>query len=157
MRPRFIVDVNVGNLAPWLRALGYDTRFENPIDDTTLVQIAAAERRIIVTRDGGIMERRPVRRGEVTLCLVERREDFFEQLSEVVRAFDLDACLQFTRCLKCNTPIESVAADEARAHVPPRVALAFDRFWRCPSCRRYYWQGSHWERMKRVISAVVSK
>jgi uncharacterized protein with PIN domain len=31
---RFIVDNNVGKLAVWLRALGYDSAFVNPIADS---------------------------------------------------------------------------------------------------------------------------
>lgn len=40
---KFIVDNNVGRLTGWLRALGYDTLFINPIDDGRLVDIARRE------------------------------------------------------------------------------------------------------------------
>ena len=38
MEPKFIVDINVGRLATWLRVLGYDALFVPGIDDGGLVQ-----------------------------------------------------------------------------------------------------------------------
>src|SRR5450756_2241391 len=54
--PRFIADVNVGKLAKWLRILGHDTLFLNPIEDEVLVQIGLREERIVLTKDTHIAE-----------------------------------------------------------------------------------------------------
>lgn len=60
MEPMFIIDVTVGRLAKWLRAMGYDALFVRDIDDGGLVQIAQQEGRIILTRDRHRLERRKV-------------------------------------------------------------------------------------------------
>jgi len=51
VKPRFIADCNVGRLARWLRALGYDASYHATIGDAELVREAAAESRVLLTRD----------------------------------------------------------------------------------------------------------
>ena len=58
-----MVDINVGRLAKWLRAMGYDTIFPKENGDNELVRIALRENRVLVTRDAGIALRRVVRLG----------------------------------------------------------------------------------------------
>ena len=53
--------MNVGKLAKWLRILGYDTLFINPIDDDELVEIALREGRVVLTKDTHIAIAPPVR------------------------------------------------------------------------------------------------
>ena len=153
-RPTFIVDVNVGKLAVWLRALGYDTVFINPIEDGELVDIALRENRIVLTKDSGIMQRRAVTSGQLTALHVEHT-DWRKQLAQVIHAFKLRNHAPFTRCVKCNAPLEPCPRDKAAAVVPKFVSSTQKEFFSCPSCLRVYWHGSHWERMKRVINAIA--
>ena len=80
---KFIVDMNVGRLAVWLRALGYDTLFINPIEDDDLIEIARREGRTILTKDTGILRRRVVTSGAVKALYVEG-DDWRDQLAQVV-------------------------------------------------------------------------
>ena len=57
MEPTFIVEVNVGRLAKWLRVIGYDTLFIPDVDDAQLVRVAQKQGRIVLTRDRYIMQR----------------------------------------------------------------------------------------------------
>ena len=43
MKPRFLVDVNVGRLAKWLRVIGYDALYIPDADDRELVRVAAGQ------------------------------------------------------------------------------------------------------------------
>lgn len=45
---RFVVELNVGRLAKWLRVMGYDTLFPREGGDNQLVRIALREGRILV-------------------------------------------------------------------------------------------------------------
>ena len=71
--PRFVVDVNVGRLAKWLRVMGYDTVFPKENGDDQLIRIALKEDRVLVTRDAGIAQRRAVRVGQMAVALIKRR------------------------------------------------------------------------------------
>src|SRR5439155_308075 len=60
MKPRFVADCNVGRLARWLRALGYDASYHAHIEDAALVREAAAEGRVLLTRDRDLTKRRVI-------------------------------------------------------------------------------------------------
>ncbi len=144
---RFIADVNVGRLAKWLRALGYDTLFFKEIDDDDLVRIGLAEGRVLLTRDSRLMERRVAALGPLKAILI-RSEEVQLQLKQVVESLGLDCRRRpFSLCLECNQGLETVPRSEVRTQVPPYVFETQASFHRCPSCRKVYWRGSHWQRM----------
>ena len=152
-RPRFIVDVNAGRLAKWLRILGYDTAFINPIKDGELLEIAGREGRIVLTRDHGLARRRAVTRGLITV-MVPASDLWQEQLREVAARFQLTAAQDSGICARCNERLLPVALDYAKERVPPYVAATQQQFATCPRCNRIYWQGTHWEQMQRVLDSL---
>jgi len=157
MRSRFIVDANVGRLARWLRIMGYDALFINDIDDRQLVAIGLKERRVVLTRDTQIMQRRVVNNGRLEALLI-RGDDTRDQLRQVVKAVNLDCEeRQFTRCLECNQPLTRRRKEEVKDLVPPYVFQTQSRFVECPSCHRVYWRGTHWQRMKSELETLMEE
>jgi len=150
MRPKFAIDMNVGRLTTWLRALGYDTVFENPIDDGDLVELARADQRIILTKDTGILARRPITRGEVDAFLIAG-SDWKAWLRQVVIRYQLKNDRVFTRCLQCNTALEDADAQRASGSVPARILQSESQFKYCCHCDQFLWMGGHWRRMMKVI------
>ncbi|MBI4492794.1 MAG: Mut7-C RNAse domain-containing protein [Chloroflexi bacterium] len=145
---RFIADMNVGKLAKWLRVLGYDAAFVNPISDNELVRRGLEEGRIVLTKDRGIAARRLATQGRLQVLLVPGNR-VEEQLRFVVRTLDLDQRGRtFTRCIQCNVPLEAVEREAVRGLVPPYVFTTQRRFSRCLRCHKLYWPGTHWERMR---------
>lgn len=61
--PAFICDVHLGRLARLLRMLGFDTLYSTSYSDPQIVHIAGTQRRIILTRDRGVLKRKAVCRG----------------------------------------------------------------------------------------------
>ena len=150
--PRFVADTHLGKLARHLRMAGFDTLYGNDWDDERLIATARAERRTILTRDKGLLRRRDVDRGYFV-----RGQDSEGQLAEVVRALQLEGLVApFTRCRECNTPLVEVSREEALEQVPEKVRALYERFRRCPTCARVYWEGSHYERMKGVVARLRS-
>lgn len=47
--------------------------------------------------------------------------------------------------------------DDVADRVPPRVLERNESFSRCPHCGRIYWEGSHTERMRRLIDRVFEQ
>jgi uncharacterized protein len=150
-RPRFAADAMLGGLARHLRALGYDTAWESPIDDAELVRRAVAEGRILLTRDVGIAEEWWI--GGLVLL---SSDDPLEQLREVGARFALDDAAAFTRCTRCNATLEPVAIADAGDAVPPAVREANLPLARCPDCGRVYWEGSHTRRMRETLGRAIS-
>jgi uncharacterized protein with PIN domain len=150
----FIVDANAGKLARWLRMMGYDTLFFSDIEDGHLVDIALREGRVVLTRDSQIARRRPVANGQLKVILT-RSDDPREQLRQVIGELQLDCrSRQFTRCLECNHSLAPRSRDEVADSVPPYVFRTQHQYMQCPSCLRIYWQGTHWQRMKKALEKV---
>jgi uncharacterized protein len=149
---RFIADAHLGGLARFLRMLGFDTLFKNSYADPHIIEVAARERRIVLTRDRELLKCREVLRG----CFVHAIKPE-AQLREVAARFALAPAMRpFTLCLHCNFQLEQIDKGAVQGLVPERIALLYPRFARCPGCRRIFWEGSHWQRMRRVLSHSLS-
>jgi uncharacterized protein with PIN domain/sulfur carrier protein ThiS len=145
---RFILDVHLGRLARWLRMLGFDAVWSNNSTDAELAHVSAAEDRILLTRDRGLLMRSEVTRGYWL-----RSSDPKQQLAEVAERYTLIAASQpFTRCLECNTPLE--AADVSGLALPEPILARNREFRQCPTCGRTFWQGSHYQRMSQLIDSL---
>ncbi len=140
---RFIVDRMHGDLARWLRILGYDTLYSPSFTDYKIFQIARSTGRIIVTRDKGLTNW--ARRKGVRAYLVSgvEPEDKLSELARLVGiCLDLDP--ERTRCPLCNTPLRKAGRREVEGRVPQAVLESSETFWVCPRCGKVYWVGSHW-------------
>ena len=151
--PRFAADDMLGGLARRLRALGYDVTWDGSVADADLVRRAVAEGRVILTRDAGLVED-----WQVDGMMWIAADAPLDQLREVAGAYGLSAGRLFTRCTRCNEPLEPAAAedDEMAAAVPPAVRAAGAPLARCPACRRVYWEGSHTRRMRETLERALA-
>jgi len=146
--PRFICDAMLGRLARWLRTLGYDTEYDDAIDDAVLVARGREEHRRVLTRDRAL-----AKAWRVDGILVLEADDPMEQLEEVLRWLGLAVPDRlFTRCTVCNTALEPLDPAEARDRVPEKVHTRHNSFAECPVCDRVYWEGSHAQRMRRRLA-----
>jgi uncharacterized protein len=130
----------LGSLAKRLRWLGYDAAYWREGSDEALMAAAAAEGRLIVTRDRGLAGRRGVR------ALLIAGEELAQQLAEVRAALPVPP-QPFARCGECNGLLAELPHAEARGLVPPYVWQTQREFWRCAECGRVYWKGTHWPRL----------
>ncbi|MBI2853733.1 MAG: Mut7-C RNAse domain-containing protein [Chloroflexi bacterium] len=151
---KFLIDINVGKLARWLRMMGYDAALFNEQDDNDMVKQAMAEDRILLTRDTQIVRRRVAISGRLRLVLL-RDDEPEKQLQQVIKELGLKQHLNpFTRCLECNHPLEPRSKDEVKSHVPPYVFKTQEQYMQCPSCGRIYWRGTHWQAMSRLLDKL---
>lgn len=141
--PCFLCDSMLGGLSRWLRTAGYDAEFAGPIDDGVLVARAATSGAILLTSDAPLMDRRPIRTGEVKALFVPRAEPLLDQAAFVLRSLSLS--MRTPRCLACGGSVGAITREAAAPHVPPVSREVFEEFWRCERCERVYWKGAHWE------------
>jgi len=146
---KFIADANVMRLGKWLRILGCDA-YSCPADaaDEELILVARAENRTILTKDTALSDQNYVQ----TFLLTEPR-DVFKQLKEVIDAFHIEIREDrlFSRCLNCNVVIEPVEKEQVENLVPPYVYKTQSNFWRCPSCKKIYWKGTHLTNTMKIL------
>ena len=148
---RFVADAHLGALARGLRLLGFDTLFRNDFTDAAIVQVAEQQRRIVLTRDRRLLMRRTVTHGLYLHALRPKA-----QLHEVIQRLDLRRSAHpFIRCLRCNALLEAVDKQVVVVQLEPDTARSQQRFWRCTGCGRFYWQGSHYRRMRRLVQELL--
>jgi uncharacterized protein len=149
--PCFVLDNHLGQLAIYLRMLGFDTLYRNDYQDDELAQVTGQEARILLTRDRRLLMRKVVVNG---YCI--RNLDPRQQVVEVLRRFDLFGKITpFRRCLRCNHILQTVSKEAVLDRLEPLTKRYYDEFHLCPACNRVYWKGSHYERMQGLIKAVI--
>lgn len=148
--PKFIADVHLGGLVNLMRMLGLDVFYNNNYTDKEIIEISKNENRIILTRDIGILKRKQVRYGHYVMETEPEK-----QLKELLRIFNLKKYFKpFSRCLKCGTKLKRIS----RAKVFERLKnFKFKKrmqFYYCVHCDKIYWEGSHYDKMKRKIYSL---
>jgi uncharacterized protein with PIN domain len=150
---RFSADVHLGRLARLLRMMGFDTSYGNERSDDEIVRAARDGKRIILSRDRGLLKRRVVTHGYLVRSLEPR-----EQLGEVLTRFDLAGQVRmFGRCISCNAALTRVSRMSVLDLLPPAVAETCTEFSRCPGCGKVFWKGSHWDSMKKLAADVLGR
>lgn len=150
--PKFVLDIHLGRLASYLRMLGFDTLYRNSFDDKELAEISASERRILLTRDRGLLKRSLVTHGYLV-----RSDESREQVVEVLSRFDLFGSIRpFSRCMQCNEMLERVTPKEVQDQVPEKVRLCCSEYSLCRGCGRVYWKGTHYMRMLKLIEQFTA-
>lgn len=147
---RFAADAMLQSLAKWLRLLGYDCVAGNALFGRRVVELAAAERRWLLTRNRRFEGSQPRDLLARTSIFQVAADALPEQLREVAARFELDLeAFAFTRCVRCNAPLALLGSP---ADAPVWVREFHTKFWRCPACGRVYWHGSHVERSARQLA-----
>ncbi len=144
---RFVVDVNVGRLARYLRMAGFDTAYAPDWGDEDLLGELVRGRRILLTRNRDLLKRRQVEFGRHV-----RSESPPSQLREIFVLFGANSPPGvFSRCLDCNAVLRPVAKEKVEDRLEPLTKRYYQRFSACGHCGKLFWQGSHVERMRRIL------
>lgn len=148
--PAFIADCHLGKLTKYLRMMGLDTLYFPQIDDDVLIDLANAEKRVILTRDRALYERKKAD------CFYLESIQIEEQLREIIKTFRLKYPHQsFSRCIVCNEPLSPIDKEMIIERLPPKVIKHFSHFEICKKCNRIYWHGDHYKRMKAFVENVL--
>lgn len=136
---KFSVDRSLGNLAKWLRILGFDTLYQEAMSDSEFLTTLKAGS-IAVTRSRKVFSR--IRESPV---LFIRSNDIEQQLMQVIKELNLSRTETnpFSRCLRCNEPIAPVDRETVVGKVPDYVFEMQPDFSICRRCHRIFWPGSH--------------
>ncbi|MFW6279127.1 MAG: Mut7-C RNAse domain-containing protein [Bacillota bacterium] len=153
-KPRFVLDTHLGKLARYLRRYNFDTVYRNDFDDREIVDLAQKEKRIILTRDHGLLMRKRVVYG-----FFIHDDDPQQQLASVFAHFDL---FQYDteekgRCTSCNTELKEVPKEEIIERLEPKTKKFFQEFRLCPDCDQIYWKGSHYKKTEKLLADLPEK
>ncbi|GGY91171.1 Mut7-C RNAse domain-containing protein [Streptomyces poonensis] len=148
---RFLLDVHLGTLARRLRLLGVDTAYESTdIGDPALAARSAAERRVMLSRDRGLLRRRELWAGAFVYSTKPE-----EQLRDVLDRF-APRLLPWTRCTACNGLLREAAKEEVADQLEGGTQRTYDVFAQCRDCGRAYWRGAHHEQLDAIVQEALS-
>ncbi|HEY9328433.1 MAG TPA: Mut7-C RNAse domain-containing protein [Streptomyces sp.] len=147
---RFLLDVHLGTLARRLRLLGVDAAYESAdIGDPALATRSAKERRVLLSRDRGLLHRREIWAGAYVYS--DRPE---AQLRDVLERFAPDLA-PWTRCTACNGPLAAADKDSVSGQLEHGTQKSYDVFAQCTECGRVYWRGAHHARLEAIVTEAV--
>jgi uncharacterized protein with PIN domain len=150
---RFVADGHLGGLKRNLRLLGFDVAYRQNAEDRQLLEVMARENRALLTRDRRLLMHAIVQHG-----YYPRSQNADEQTIEVIRRFNLlELIAPFTRCLRCNAPLEAAAKTDVIDKLEPLTKIYYDQFRRCPDCKQIYWSGSHFPKLQKRIEEIFSR
>ncbi|MGW2423564.1 Mut7-C RNAse domain-containing protein [Streptomyces sp. NPDC001709] len=148
---RFLLDVHLGTLARRLRLLGVDTAYESTdIGDAALATRSAAEQRVMLSRDRGLLRRRELWAGAF---VYSTRPD--DQLHDVLDRFAPDLH-PWTRCTACNGLLKQATKAEVADQLKHGTQRSYDVFAQCTDCGRAYWKGAHHDQLEAVVERALS-
>ncbi|MET7455028.1 Mut7-C RNAse domain-containing protein [Streptomyces sp. NPDC005574] len=147
---RFLLDVHLGTLARRLRLLGVDTAYESTdIGDPALAALSAAERRVMLSRDRGLLRRRELWAGGFVYSTSPE-----EQLRDVLERFRPEL-RPWTRCTACNGLLKEATKEEVADQLHGGTQRSYDVFAQCRDCGRAYWKGAHHEQLVAIVERAL--
>lgn len=150
---RFIADVMVGRLARYLRMAGYDVIYSNDAHDDLIIDIAAKENRVVLTRDTMMLKRKQFNNGILKSVFIND-DSLREQLLQVSSYMNLELKPDLIICLICNSPLKTVSRENVKNHVPAYVYKTQDNFKYCRNCGKYYWRGTHFDYIEKYFNEL---
>ncbi len=149
--PKFIVDSMLGKLAVRLRLLGFDTTYYADAEDSSLLRRSKEEGRILLTHDLALTK---VRRANAYFVVGRKLAD---QVREVRERFSLkiEPADLFSRCPVCNDVLQKVPREKVKGRVPPLVYRTYNDYSFSPTCGRYFWKGSHYDRLLEELKQLL--
>ena len=147
---KFVADGMLGSLSRWLRMMGQDVEYSPLLDDDKLLALAKEKGRVLLTRDLELYKRANAKRIDVFYVDGKNEAD---RLAALAGRFGLllEIDLRNSRCPKCNTPIQQAPKMCVVDRVEKKTFTHYDEFWECPKCRKVYWQGAHWPKIKATL------
>lgn len=146
---RFVTDTSLDLLARRLRLLGFDVATHRHARLEDLFEVAARDGRIVLT-----LSRRHPRRFAAVAALTVPRADPAGAVRRIASDYE-PAGPPFSRCTLCNQALEKRHPLEAQGEVPGRVLRSAEVVYRCPICGKWYWLGSHVDRMREWLGRAL--
>lgn len=148
----FIVDVNAGRLALYLRMLGFDTIYGNDFRNGRIAEIAQSMNRILLTRDAALLKRKIIMHGYLL-----REQQPKRQLVEIVRLYDLSSRINpLSRCIPCNGLLIPTGKESIMNRLEPLTKKHYHSFDICGECGKIYWPGSHQGKIYAFIDDILA-
>jgi len=148
---KFILTRELGRLAKWLRILGFDSEYFSQDNLSSLMIQALRDERIILTRNQRLSKPTGIK------IVLIKAEKIKEQVAEVLKELHIQPTSEamFSRCIICNEELVEIEKEKIKDKVPEYVFKTQESFITCPTCKRIYWQGTHWGNVTKTLEEIL--
>ena len=149
---KFLVDGMLGNLARFLRLIGFDSYYASDKTDEELINIAIKENRLILTRDLELSKIKAIK------SIYIKSLDLKQQIKQIIDETKIKISKEnfFSLCLECNNKLEKIEKEKIREKVPLQSYNSFNEFYICKGCKKIYWKGTHYTSLLEKIKQITS-
>ena len=78
-------------------------------------------------------------------------------MEQVLNFIKIDKKLILSRCTICNTTLNTIEKSKVKNKIPRKVFENKDKFWFCNTCNKFYWMGSHYEKIVDKIDEIIKR
>ena len=129
--------------------MGFDAYYFRGRESSLIIK-ALQEDRIILTRRKRLAEEKSVKK------VIIENDKLKDQIREVEEKlgikFNLDNL--FSRCSECNAEVVKVDKELVKNKVPEYVYQTQEEFYKCPKCKKIFWQGTHWDLARKFFEEL---
>ena len=149
--PMFFVDAMLGNIAKKLRLMGFDTKYSSDIEDESLIQVAAQENRIVISRDMDLV--RSSKKNKIIAIHIqgETEIDQFHEIMDNLNLKKVEINGDKARCPNCNSETETIDKNNINQNLPDKVLEYNEKFWICRNCNQIFWEGTHIQNLQKLV------
>ncbi len=147
LSPKIVVDGMLKNVAKLLRIMGYNVDILDRKDKKKELQAD-----IFITARQNIPHEIEKALGNTTLIKVGKDEPPTYTCSRVVKTLGWRDDMYLSRCLLCGGLLS------IPDYIPPdimKMNIPHDTITWCPKCKKYFWEGTHHDRMKRKVQSIL--
>mgnify|MGYP001550635159 FL=1 len=86
-----------------------------------------------------------------------RGSDESEQIMQINAKIKLDRFVVDTnssRCIVCNGSLQPVEKYRIIGKIPEGILERERKFWMCDSCKKIYWEGTHFEKLQEFATKL---
>lgn len=153
---KFVADSMLGSVARKLRIFGFDTLYVAHVEDSEVLKIGVDQDRVILTADKEFFKRIVKARAKGVLV------GGSDELADIVHILDKNGIHSIgvgteSRCSMCNGRLSTFDPSRVPAGIPEKVAANHKEFFKCGSCGKLYWEGSHMKRIRALANAIEIK
>ncbi len=144
----FIFDSMLGDIAKWMRFLGFKTEYYKEINDNELLKITKKKGATLITRDLELSKR------DRSVYYLKSK-NLKSSLKELIEEFSLkDEISPFRLCPVCGRELLKVEKEYAKFFIPGYVYFNEEEFYFCSECFKFYWKGTKFDNIKRFIEKL---
>ena len=143
----------LGSIARKLRIFGFDTLYVANVEDGEILKLGIDQERTILTADKEFFKRIVKARASGVLVGGSNELEDIVHILERAGVRIVDPGEIGTRCSICNGTLELADASDIST-LPERVTSGYTNFFKCISCGKLYWEGTHLKRIRVFIQRI---